>query len=93
MAGGIEGDGNAIDGDRLAVSDFLVRITASVPAVARTWLWPGRAWSAWAWEITARSTGRVGSMKNPPGSQNRPCGVGFSQVSGCGGRRNGKLSG
>src|SRR4051794_40812298 len=34
--------------------------------------------------MTARSTGRSGSMKKPPGSQNRPCGRTLSQVSGCG---------
>jgi hypothetical protein len=34
--------------------------------------------------MIARSTGRMGSMKNPPGSQNRPEGVTFSHVSGCG---------
>jgi len=35
---------------------------ASVSGVAATISWPARAWSAWPWVITARATGRTGSM-------------------------------
>ncbi len=61
------------DGDRLAVGMRLLRVAtrsapmrtrmiASVSGLASTAPWPGRAWSAWAWVMTARSTGRTGSM-------------------------------
>ena len=37
-------------------------LTMVVSGVARTVPWPARAWSAWPWVITARSTGRTGSI-------------------------------
>src|SRR5690606_15381748 len=36
---------------------------------------PVRAWSPWPWVITARGTGRQGSMWKSPGGQYRPSGV------------------
>src|SRR5690606_24908147 len=36
---------------------------------------PARAWSPWPWVITARGTGRQGSMWKSPGGQYRPSGV------------------
>ena len=41
---------------------LLFKAVLWVRAVASTWLWPGRAWSEWPWVITARSTGRTGSI-------------------------------
>jgi hypothetical protein len=35
---------------------------AKVAGVAATAPWPDLAWSLWPWVITARSTGRTGSM-------------------------------
>ena len=53
---------------------------SSVSWVASTAPWPGRAWSEWPWVITARSTGRTGSMWKPPGLQHSPAG---NRASGC----------
>src|SRR5690554_642907 len=36
---------------------------------------PVRAWSPWPWVLTARGTGRQGSMWKSPGGQYRPSGV------------------
>ena len=43
---------------------------------------PARAWSEWPCVMTARSTGRVGSMWKPPSLQHRPAGVGDRRSSG-----------
>ncbi len=52
------------------------------PRVASTAPWPARAWSEWPWVISARSTGRIGSMWKPPGLQHSPAGVGLRSSSG-----------
>src|SRR3974390_2915054 len=56
---------------------------SSVSCVASTAPCPGRAWSEWPWVITARSTGRVGSMWKPPGLQHRPAATGIRISCGC----------
>lgn len=54
---------------------------SSVSGVARTAPCPGRAWSAWAWVINARATGRTGSIWKRPGRQYKPAGVRLSSSS------------
>src|SRR4051812_22767092 len=55
---------------------------SSVSWVASTAPWPARAWSEWPCVISAFSTGRVGSMWNPPRLQHTPEGVGTRISSG-----------
>ena len=40
-----------------------------------------RAWSEWPWVITARLTGRTGSMWKSPGLQHSPAATGIKDVS------------
>ena len=80
VAGGVEGDGDAAERDaarrrRTAwvaaakASPRRMAMMSRVSRVARTAPWPGVAWSEWAWVISARGTGRTGSMWKPPGGQ------------------------
>ena len=55
---------------------------SSVSCVASTAPWPARAWSEWPCVISARSTGRVGSMWKSPIGLHSPEGIGRKMSSG-----------
>src|SRR5262245_24985287 len=55
---------------------------SSVSCVASTAPWPARAWSEWPWVISARSTGRVGSIWKSPIGLHSPEGMGRKMSSG-----------
>ena len=65
------GDSSLKEGDFSAARLFYQRaaMIASVSGVASTAPWPARAWSEWPCVISARATGRTGSMKKSPSGQ------------------------
>ncbi len=70
MAGRVQGDAHAVVIDGFAIRQGLQRDVRPQPGaqhalavvMGQVMAWPARAWSEWPCVITARSTGRQGSM-------------------------------